>query len=117
MADETKVWFNPANGHYFNAGPNGMDLNGRPCQSPPDWARFVQPDFVYGELVEWSGGYCPVDPNQEVRCVFRDRLPYHGPAIWPSFSKDAAAAMWQHAPHGVRTDPRMDIIGYQVRVG
>lgn len=70
----------------------------------------------YGPLVEWHGGACPVDPNIQVRCFFRGRRPYVGPAIWPQLRGEDQAIMWQHAPHGRRTDPAADIVAYQVRV-
>lgn len=65
-----------------------------------------------GPLMPWHGGDCPVDAAQIVRCYFRGRRPYVGQAIPPEIPK--GSEMWAHAPAKGRTDPRFDIVAYQV---
>jgi hypothetical protein len=111
----TSVWTNHRNGHHFSEGPEGMYLNGFPATERPIWATGA-PDAVFGPLVPWHGGECPVDANMVVRCIFRGRRPYIGPAIWPDYPKGKEAAMWAHAPFPGRPNPDGDIVAYQVRV-
>lgn len=112
----THVWFNKANGHHFSVGPTGMEVNGSACSGVPEWARGREHDAVYGPVREWTGGECPVDPNMEIRALFRNRRPYFGPAIYPDFSPENQATMWHHAPSGRRHNPDADIVAYQVRL-
>ena len=70
----------------------------------------------YGPLIGWNGGECPVPPDTQVRCFFRGRNPYSGPAIWPQLRDEDQATMWHHAPSGRRFDPAADIVAYQVKV-
>ena len=112
----TQVWFNRTNGHHFAVGPRGMELNGQAAISVPVWARKRAPDAVYGPVHEWNGGECPIDPNMEIRALFRGRNPYFGPAIWPQLRPQDQVTMWHHAPSGRRFDPAADIVAYQVRL-
>lgn len=112
----TKVWTNAQNGHHFADGPGGMTVNGKAVSGIPEWADGRAPDMVFGPMIEWGGGDCPVDPDTYVRCIFRGRRPYLRQAIYPGLSQDAKRAMWMHAPFLTRNDPNMDIIGYQVRL-
>jgi hypothetical protein len=111
----TSVWVNESSGHHFSDGPEGMQLNGFATDKRPEWAM-GEPWAVFGPLVPWRGGACPVDPNMLVRCIFRGRRPYIGPAIWPDYSKGREAAMWAHSPFPGRSDPAGDIVAYQVQV-
>lgn len=113
---KTEVWLNGENGHHFSAGEGGAALNGKPTIVVPKWVGDRPPDMVFGEIKDWHGGDCPVDPDTIVRCIFLGRRPYIGQAIYPALPERAKAAMWQHAPCEGRCDPAMDIIGYQVRI-
>jgi len=115
MTRQTNVWFNEANGHQYEEGQRGNLLNGRPAPDRPEWVRGL-PDYVFGPITEWSGGECPVPPDAEVRCLFRDRRPYIGPAIYPGFPEPARAAMWQHSPYPGRSNPGSDIIAFHARL-
>lgn len=111
----TNVWMNATNGHHFTESQDGILLNGKPVSEWPEWVQ-GEPDMVFGETQGWHGGECPVDANTLVRCVFRERNPYIGPAIYPGLPPNAKASMWQHAPAPRRHDPQMDIVAYQVSV-
>jgi hypothetical protein len=113
---KTEVWFNEANGHHFSMGEGGAAINGKPTIVVPEWVGERSPDMIFGALQDWSGGECPLDPGTLVRCVFRGRRPYVGPAIYPAMPERAKVAMWQHAPCEGRSDTAMDIVGYQVRL-
>lgn len=67
-----------------------------------------------GPLIPWGGGECPVHPEARVRCHFRGRRPYVGPAINPNVPQDKQASIWRHAPFYGRTDPAFDIVAYEV---
>lgn len=112
----TNVWFNATNGHQYEEGERGNLLNGRPIDARPDWVGGL-PDYVFGPLTEWSGGECPVPASSEVRCLFRERRPYIGPAIWGGMGEAGKAAMWQHAPFPGRSNPGSDIVAFQARIG
>lgn len=113
----TQIWINEQTGHHYSEGADGASLNGSPVEGKPDWAVGRGPDVVFGAFFPWHGGDCPVPPDTEVRCLFRGRRPYVGPAIWPSLPDSAKANMWKHAPAPGRPDPMNDIVAYQVRVG
>ena len=114
--ERTRLWRNPKNGHSYAVGPEGVTLNGMPTTGVPSWVNMPHPDEVYGPLTPWAGGACPVSGDTLVRCLFRGRRPYMGPAMWPGFHYQAQRAMWCHAPAPGRPDPAADIIAYQVRI-
>ena len=77
-------------------------------------------DFVpdaFGPIVPWHGGACPVPSDAVVRLHFRGRAPYVGFAICRELPDKFKASVWQHAPYLGRSDPAMDVIGYQVLNG
>jgi len=115
MTHKTNVWFNPANGHQYEEGQRGNRLNGKSIAARPDWVSGL-PTYVFGPLSEWNGGDCPVPAQSEVRCLFRERRPYIGPALYPGFDKMAQNAMWQHAPGAGRSNPGSDIVAFQARI-
>ena len=108
------LWANGESGHWLSMGPDGMRLNGKPVSEPPEWFEPGRaPDMVFGPMLPWSGGECPVNPDTVVRAVFRGRRPYIGRAIWPELPERGKASMWRHAPCAGRHNPAYDIIGYQ----
>lgn len=113
---QTSVWFNSENGHQYEEGERGARLNDKPVDARPSWVDGL-PDFVFGPLTPWTGGACPVPATAEVRCLFRGRRPYIGPAVYPDFQRSARDAMWQHAPYPGRSNPGSDIVAFQARIG
>lgn len=113
---QTNVWFNKENGHQYEEGELGNLLNGKSAEVRPDWVNGL-PDYVFGPLSPWSGGDCPIPPSAYVRCLFRGRRPYIGPAIWPELPDSGKAAMWRHAPAPGRSNPASDIVAFQARIG
>jgi hypothetical protein len=111
----TSVWKNYDNGHYFSDGPEGMQLNGFATDKWPEWAN-GEPFAVFGPLMPWQGGACPVDPNILVRCIFRGRRPYVGKAIHPEFPRGKEAAIWAQAPLPGMDEDGTDIVAYEVQV-
>lgn len=112
---KTNVWANLVNGHHYEEGERGCLLNGRPTVTRPDWVTGL-PSYVFGPVTEWPGGACPVPPSSEVRCLFRGRRPYVGPAIYPELPARAKEAMWHHAPYPGRSNPASDIVAFQARL-
>lgn len=112
---QTSVWLNKKNGHHITVTGCMAQLNGKPVDEIPEWVKGL-PDYIFGEMRKWHGGHCPVEETAIVRCVFRGRRPYIGPAIYPMLPDVGKEAMWRHAPFKSRVDPAMDIVGYQMRV-
>lgn len=108
----TRVWFCHRTGRYLAVGPRDLSSE----EDIPADLRGRLPDAVFGPVNDWTGGECPVDGDQVVRCLFRSRNPYLGAAQPSGFPQAALEAMWQRAPYGVRFNPGSDIIAYQVRV-
>jgi len=107
MTEITKVWFNRATGMMFRETPDGLFLGRDEVVRPPEWVQNA-PDEIFGPVVEWTGGDCPVELGHRVLCHFRGRSPY-------VVRSDAHGAMWQHAPAPGRPNPAGDIIAYQER--
>jgi hypothetical protein len=116
MTQMTQIWRNARNGHHYAVGPFGQQLNGMPCIEPPPWVNGPAHE-VYGPVIPWEGGDCPVSPDVFVRCFFRDRRPYIGRAIFEGLPDAMKSSVWEHAPFKYRADPANDIVAYQVRVG
>lgn len=114
-SSENRLWINPATGHQYEEGERGRLLNGQAVPVRPAWV-WGEP-LRFGPVTAWAGGACPVPPATVVRCFFRARRPYSGPAIWPHMPPAARVHMWQHAPSGPRVNPGSDIVAYQVAHG
>lgn len=109
---ETKVWIKTGTGEQYAEGPGEQSLNGNKISHRPLWVE-GEPTYVFGTLLHWGGGECPVIASTLVRCLFRHNNPYIGPAISPSLTSSGRAVMWQHAPFLSRNNPAFDIIAYQ----
>ena len=111
----TAWWKEFERNHTYSEGPEGKLLNGRRVEQRPAWVQ-GPPLAHYGPLEPWGGGECPLPHDVHVRCIFRGRPPYEGPAVWPDMPERHKGIMWQHAPHGARVDPDADIVAYQIKV-
>jgi hypothetical protein len=102
----TKVWINHENDAFAVEASGGFYVGAVKVKKRPGWTE-REPDYIFGQEIEWNGGQSPVAGNELVLCKLRNGAYYLGPA-------NVHSMLWVHAPARGRPNPAGDVVAYQV---